>query len=60
MTAIQRHYRVEEVAELLGISRITVYRMVNQGKLKLVKVGTRASGVPADSLHAWMKGENTK
>jgi excisionase family DNA binding protein len=56
MTPIQRHYRVDEVAALLGVSKWTVYRLVNAGHLKLIKLGKRASGVPADSLRAHMQG----
>lgn len=55
MSGIQRHYRVEEAAALLGISKWTVYRLVKVGSLTLVKVGKRASAIPADSLRAFMK-----
>lgn len=55
MTPIQKHYRIPEVMALLGLSQTTVYRMVAAGRLKLVKVGKRASAGPADSLRAFMK-----
>lgn len=57
MTMIQRHYRVDEVAALLGVSKWTVYRLVKAGRLKMIEVGKRAKGVPADSLRDLMKGE---
>jgi excisionase family DNA binding protein len=60
MTPIQRHYRVDEVAALLGVSKWTVYRLVNAGQLKLIKIGKRASGVPADSLRNLMRGDAAK
>lgn len=60
MTALQKHYRVAEVMELLGVSRTTVYRWAQEGRLKLVKYGKRAMGVPADSLRNLMKGEVDK
>lgn len=60
MTSIQKHYRIPEVMELLGLSQTTIYRMVSDGRLKLVKVGKRASAIPADSLRDLMKGMNEK
>jgi excisionase family DNA binding protein len=54
---LQKHYRVHEVMELLGVSRWTVYRWGKEGRIKLVKYGKRAMGVPADSLRDLMKGE---
>lgn len=57
MTMIQRHYRVDEVAALLGVSKWTVYRLVKAGRLKMIEVGKRAKGVPAESLRDLMKGE---
>jgi excisionase family DNA binding protein len=60
MNGVQRHYRILEAAELLGISKWTVYRLVKEGRLTLVKVGKRASGIPADSLRGLMKGVNEK
>jgi len=55
MTPIQKHYRIPEVMELLGLSQTTIYRMVAAGRLKLVKVGKRASAIPADSLREYME-----
>ncbi|MFM2465177.1 helix-turn-helix domain-containing protein [Paraburkholderia sp. RL17-368-BIF-A] len=60
MTPIQKHYRIPEVMQLLGLSQSTIYRMVAAGHLKLVKVGKRASAVPADSLRALMHGGKEK
>jgi excisionase family DNA binding protein len=60
MTPIQQHYRADEVAKLLGVSKWTVYRLVKAGRLKFVKVGKRARGVPEDSLRAHMQGGNEK
>lgn len=56
-SVIQKHYRIAEVQEMLGVSRTTVYRWAQEGRLKLVKYGKRAMGVPADSLRDLMKGE---
>jgi excisionase family DNA binding protein len=60
MTRIQKHYRIPEVMHLLGLSQSTIYRIVDEGRLKLVKVGKRASAVPADSLRAYMQGASEK
>jgi excisionase family DNA binding protein len=60
MTTLQKHYRVHEVMELLGVSRWTVYRWGKEGRIKLVKYGKRAMGVPADSLRDLMRGEVPK
>lgn len=38
-------YRVEEVAQLLGIARSTVYQQINEGKLHSLKFG-RARRIP--------------
>lgn len=36
---MQKLYKVEEVAEILKVSKKTIYRMIKSGKLKAVKVG---------------------
>lgn len=38
-TEQRRAYKVEEVAELLGLSRNTVFRLLKAGDLKSIKVG---------------------
>jgi excisionase family DNA binding protein len=48
-------YRVAAVTQKLGVSRATVYRLVERGELKLVKISTRASGITADSLRAFVE-----
>lgn len=48
-------YRVSDVRKMLSISRATVYRLVNDGKLKLVKIGTSASGITAESLEQHLR-----
>ncbi len=39
MNATKKIYTVKEVADLLGISRITVFRWIKSGKLKANMVG---------------------
>lgn len=43
-------YRVKAVMAQLGISRATVYRLVADNKLTLVKIGKRSSGITAASV----------
>lgn len=46
----QKIYRINKAAQMLGISRSTTYRLIKVGKLVMVKVSDRASGVTAESL----------
>lgn len=43
--------------ELLGVSRVTTYRLVRDKKLVLGKVEERASEITAESLEKHIKGE---
>lgn len=51
-------YTVSEVAELLCISRSHAYRLVNQGLLPVLDLGTRKV-IPKEYLDKWLK-ENKK
>ncbi|WP_081057389.1 helix-turn-helix transcriptional regulator [Burkholderia vietnamiensis] len=51
-----RLYRVAEVMHRLSVSRSTVYRLVRDGKLTLVKIGERSSGITSASLDALVSG----
>lgn len=42
-------YRIQEVMCLLGVSRATIYRMIDRGDLITIKLGT-ATRITADSL----------
>lgn len=55
--APQRIYRINKAAELLGISRATTYRLIKVGKLVMVKISQRASGVTAESLEKHMSSQ---
>lgn len=35
-------YPINEFCQLSGLGRTTVYRLVGEGKLKLIKVGTKS------------------
>ncbi|WP_264165083.1 helix-turn-helix transcriptional regulator [Burkholderia orbicola] len=51
-------YRVAEVSKMLGVCRATVYNLVRDGKLTLVKIGKRSSGITAASLDALVSRPN--
>lgn len=46
--------RVTEVAEVLGISRATAYKLMADGTLPVVKIG-RSVRVPTDALQKWVR-----
>lgn len=43
-------YRISAVMAQLGVSRATVYRMAEAGKLCLVKIGERSPRITAESI----------
>ncbi|MFA7437089.1 helix-turn-helix transcriptional regulator [Castellaniella sp.] len=45
-------YRICVAERKLGVSRSTIYRLVNEGQLELVKIGKRSSRITAVSLDA--------
>ncbi|KVC26906.1 helix-turn-helix transcriptional regulator [Burkholderia pseudomultivorans] len=47
-----RLYRVAEASKMLGVCKATVYNLARDGRLELVKIGARASGVTGASLIA--------
>lgn len=51
---------VTRVAEILGISRITVWREVRRGKLKAVRVARRALAINEYDLIAYVRELNAK
>ena len=46
---------VAEVAALMRVSRMTVYRLVHAGELASVRVG-RSFRVPEHAVHAYLRG----
>ena len=49
-----RFLTVAEVAGIMRVSKMTVYRMVHSGELPAVRVG-RSFRVPEDAVHAYLK-----
>ncbi|MBD9406225.1 helix-turn-helix transcriptional regulator [Acidovorax sp. 22279] len=59
----QLAYQINRAAEKLDVSRSTIYRLVNDKHLTLVKVGKRASRITAKSIHDYLAsraGDNAK
>ena len=52
-------YRIHTAEAKLGVSRSTIYRLVNDGQLDLIKIGKRSSGITAASLHALIERNKT-
>ncbi|MNK59162.1 Helix-turn-helix domain protein [compost metagenome] len=52
-------YRVSRTAEMLDVSRSTVYRLVRSKHLKLVKIGKRGSRISAESISEFLKLRST-
>jgi len=52
-------YRIHTAETKLGVSRSTIYRLVNEGQLDLIKIGKRSSGITAASLHALIERNKT-
>jgi excisionase family DNA binding protein len=50
-----RFLTVAEVATLMRVSKMTVYRLVHGGELTAVRVG-RSFRVPEHAVHAYLKG----
>lgn len=46
----KRLYKVNEAAELLGVSPLTVYRWLNDGTLRGVRLGHKLWRVPASEI----------
>lgn len=52
-------YRIHTAEAKLGVSKSTIYRLVNEGQLVLIKIGKRSSGITAASLHALIERNKT-
>lgn len=52
-------YRVEEVAEMLGLGRSKTYQLVASGELPSVRLG-RCVRVPVQALRRWIESQATQ
>jgi excisionase family DNA binding protein len=53
-----RFFTVAEVAEVMRVSRMTVYRLVHSGELPAVRVG-RSFRVPQHAVHEYLRAAYT-
>ncbi len=53
-TAYPIVYRINVAMAHLGISRTQIYRLVNAGKLDLVKLGPKSSGITSASVQRFV------
>ena len=51
-----RFYKVAEVAELLRVSKMSVYRLIHCGDMEAIQVG-RSFRVPAHAVDAYLHDE---
>ena len=49
--------KVPHAARRMGVSVSQAYREVKAGRLLLVKLGERASGLPAAAVDAWIQSK---
>ncbi len=53
---MDRYYRPEEIAELLRVSRRTIYSYMKQGKLHAVKIG-QYWHISQENLDSFLQGD---
>jgi excisionase family DNA binding protein len=52
---IGRLLKAQEVQHILGFRRSKVYELMSSGELPTVRLGPRATRVPADGLRRWIE-----
>lgn len=50
-------YKISRTAQMLDVSRSTVYRLAKSRQLTLVKIGPHGSRITADSVAAWLRSK---
>lgn len=50
----RKAYKVNEVAQALGLGRTTIYKLINRGDLRRIKVGATTL-IAADSVEALLQ-----
>ena len=52
---MERYYRRPTVEDMLGLSRSTIYRMMQEGDFpRPVKIGRRAVGWSSEEIERWI------
>jgi excisionase family DNA binding protein len=49
---------VDEMAQILGISRPVAYRLIKREGFPVIKIGQRRILIPVDSLKEWLNNES--
>ena len=55
---MQEYYTLKEVSEILSIKVKTLYKWVNEGKLKSVKIGGKLVRVKKEDLEEFINQSN--
>lgn len=51
--------KVEDIKEILGVSRTSAYSLVNSGEFPVLKVGKSTIRIPKDSFLSWVNNHMT-
>lgn len=49
--------KVEDVKEILGVSRTTAYSLVRSGEFPILKIGKNSIRIPEESFLAWLNNQ---
>jgi excisionase family DNA binding protein len=50
---------IPEAAQLIGVSRTTVYQLIAQKRLPVIRIG-KSMRVPADALREWVRQQTRR
>ena len=54
----KRTNTVTEAARIIGVSRSLAYKMANEGRLPIIKVGMKNHVIPKAALEQWILDES--
>ncbi|MCT4555356.1 MAG: AlpA family transcriptional regulator [Pelagimonas sp.] len=53
---VEKHYRRTEVEEIVGLSRTTIYNLMNAGKFpRPIRLTSKAVGWPESAISEWLE-----
>ena len=53
----KRTYTVEDIQNILGVTRTTAYRLVNSNQFRVIKIG-RSIRIPVKAFDEWLEGNS--
>lgn len=56
---MQKHYTVNQVAEILNVSSRTVYRYINRGTLQATKTASGSIRISEEAVNTFLNGGET-